>query len=455
MISFIGMIERALKGPFSSEEDFDLNVFVPKLREVIKKYEIKYDPENPIPSDNDLADRIFQAGLEFYANVGTYCTDTQRIIKFTRAEIEEALVTAPSAPVFGEGKDAKALVARRPESDTPPWCFLGATGAIVSCGEIFLSLLEGYGLNPLADSITIPTLTTLNGVQIRADSPLEILSGITTVTLAREGLRRAGRPGLSIMNCVSVGSDAAKIAGSQFGLRPSDGWLIASVSEMKVNFERLNEIAYVKSLGGHVNAVSSPMLGGFCGGPEGAAVASVAYHIQSILVFRGSCHDSSILHFKYSCNTGRDVLWATSMTNQAISRNSHFPLLTCTVIASGPMTEMHFYENAAQVITATVSGGSTEAGSAAKNVLMDHVTPMEPLFASEVAHAVVGMKRNEANEIVNRLLRKYENDLDDPPKGKKFQECYNIGTLEPSREYTELYRKMKNELSDYGLKFKY
>jgi len=80
---------------------------------------------------------------------------------------------------------------------------------------------------------------------------------------------------------------------------------------------------------------------------------------------------------------------------------------------------------------------------------------MEPLFASEVAHAVVGMKRNEANEIVNRLLRKYENDLDDPPKGKKFQECYNIGTLEPSREYTELYRKMKNELSDYGLKFKY
>ncbi|GAH87527.1 unnamed protein product, partial [marine sediment metagenome] len=83
------------------------------------------------------------------------------------------------------------------------------------------------------------------------------------------------------------------------------------------------------------------------------------------------------------------------------------------------------------------------------------ITPMEPLWASEVAHAVIGVKRTEANEIVNRLLPKYENNLDNPPKGKKYQECYNIETLEPSREFIGLYGRIKKELTGYGLKFKY
>ncbi|MBA7629853.1 hypothetical protein ES703_37360 [subsurface metagenome] len=68
---------------------------------------------------------------------------------------------------------------------------------------------------------------------------------------------------------------------------------------------------------------------------------------------------------------------------------------------------------------------------------------------------VIGMRRAEANEIVNTLLPKYENNLDNPPKGKKYQECYDIKTLEPSREFTELYGGIKKELASYGLKFKY
>ncbi len=456
MVSFMEVIDRALKGPFYSEKNFDLKVFVPKLKEVVKKYEIKYDPENPIPSDNDLADRLFKAGVEFYANVGTYCVDTERVIRFTEAEIKEALVTAPSAPVFGEGKEAKALVARRPESDIPPWCFVGAVGAVVSCGEIFLSLIQGYGLIPLANSITTPTLATVNGVPVRANSPLEVLGSIQTVTLAREGLRRAGRPGLPIMNSIATaGSDTAKIAGSQFGLRPSDGWLIGGMSEMKINFERLNEIAYVESLGGHVVAETCPILGGYCGGPEGVAVANVAYHLHSILMLRGAIQLTFPIHFNYSCSTTRDVMWAVSASSQAISRNSHFPLLTIPIIAAGPMTEMNFYETATQVITCIVSGSSIEGGSAAKNVLIDHSTPMEPLWASEVAHSVIGMSRVQANEIVNRLLSKYENNLGNPPQGKKYQECYDINTLEPSREFVELYRRIKKEVAGFGLKFKY
>jgi len=456
MVSFMDVINRALTGPYYSEKDYNLKVFVPKLREVVKKYEIKYDPENVIPSDDDLADCVFKAGVELYSNVGTYCVDSNRVIQFTEGEIQEALATAPSAPIFGEGKDAKALVARKPECDIPPWCFLGACGAAVSNEEIFESIVQGYGEIPLANSITAPSLATLDGTLVRAGSPLEILACIKSVVLLREGLRKAGRPGLPVMNSIATAvSDQGKIAGSQFGLRPSDGWLIGAMAEMKVNFERLNEIAFVTSLGGHVVAETTPILGGYCGGPEGTAVTVVADHIQAILVFRGSCQDNGTPHVMYSCESPRTCLAAMSLGTQAIARNSHFPLINISNIAAGPETEMEFYENAARVVTAVVSGSSIEAPGGAKNALIDHLSPMISKWTAEVAHAAIGMKRAKANEMVNKLLSKYEGNLDNPPEGKRYQDCYNMNTLQPSKEYIALYEKAKKELTDYGLNFKY
>lgn len=251
MIPFIEIIDRSLNGPYCLQQDFDLKVFVPKLREVVNKYKIKFNPDTPIPWDDELADRVFQAAVEFYSDVGTYCIDMERIIKFTELEILEGIKMAPFEPTFGEGKDCKKLLPRRPESDIPPWCFLGAAGAPVSTEEIFIKVMQGYGSIPLVDSITTPTLTTFNGRQIRAYSPLEILACIRSSMLSREALSLAGRPGLPVMNSIATSvSDTAKIAGSQFGLRPSDGWLIGSIAEMKVNFQRFNEIAFVLSLGG-------------------------------------------------------------------------------------------------------------------------------------------------------------------------------------------------------------
>lgn len=456
MVSFMEVIDRALKGPFYSEKDFDLKVFVPKLREVVKKYEIKYDPENPIPSDNDLADRLFKAGVELYTDVGTYCVDTERVIRFTEAEIKEALVTAPSAPVFGEGKEAKALMARKPESDIPPWCFIGAGGAAISNEQLFVSILEAYAsFLPLANSITTPSLQTINGTTVRAGSPLEIFACIRSSVLAREALRRGGRPGLPIMNSIATAvSDTAKIAGSQFGLRPSDGWLIGTMAEMKINFARLNEIAYVTSLGGHVVAETAPILGGYCGGPEGVAVANVAYHLNCILVMRGSAQLTFPIHFNYGCTTTRDVLWAVSASSQAISRNSHFPFFILSYTSAGPMTDMCLYELAAAMTTSVVSGASIEFGGVTKATVADHFTPIEPRLASEVAHGVVGMTRSQGNEIVKRLLAKYEKDIPQAPKGEKYEECWDIQSKQPKPEYLELYQKIKQELTGYGIRFK-
>jgi hypothetical protein len=63
------------------------------------------------------------------------------------------------------------------------------------------------------------------------------------------------------------------------------------------------------------------------------------------------------------------------------------------------------------------------------------------------------MTRAEANELVKVLLPKYKDKLADPPLGKKFQECYDWGSIEPSQEYVELYGRIKDELTGYGIEF--
>ena len=105
MISFLEVLERATTGPMMSAKEYDMKVFIPAVREVVKKHKIKFDPDNPCPCDDGLADRIYQAGLELYSKVGTYCTNTERIIHFTKEEIEEAVCECPKVVYFGEGPD--------------------------------------------------------------------------------------------------------------------------------------------------------------------------------------------------------------------------------------------------------------------------------------------------------------------------------------------------------------
>jgi len=120
------------------------------------------------------------------------------------------------------------------------------------------------------------------------------------------------------------------------------------------------------------------------------------------------------------------------------------------------MTKMVFYEYAAWVIGGVVSGGSIEVGGTARGVAVDYVSPMEPLFASEVVHAVAGMSRKEASGIVKALLEKYEDKLLNPPLGQKYQECCNVGTGIPNKEFIELYREVRQEMTDqFGLRFKH
>jgi methylamine--corrinoid protein Co-methyltransferase len=115
---------------------------------------------------------------------------------------------------------------------------------------------------------------------------------------------------------------------------------------------------------------------------------------------------------------------------------------------------MSIYEYSAWVIGAVASGSSIEIASQAKGVALDHGGPMEPIFINHVAHAAAGLTRQEANRIVQGLLAKYEDSLPTPPAGKPYQDCYDLASGEPIKEFVELHRELRKEMTDqFGLKF--
>lgn len=456
MGTFLDVCEKAVSGPIMSESDFDMKVFMPTVSALARKYDIKYDKDNPVPSDDEAADNLFQASLEFLESVGVYCQDTNRLIKFSKEEILDGISKAPGKCFFGEGKEAKVFGLRKPDDKKIPWLHVGS-GIVTTTEEMITNKIESYASIPEVDSISIPALDSIRGIPIVAGSPVELYAAIRGVKIGRAALIRAGRPGLPIANLVSTAASAVTtIAASapQFGLRPTDGWLCGTVAENKLEYGTMNKVAYLLNWGANVGAETAPILGGYCGGPTGTAIVSTAYIMIGLLVLKGSYQLHFPVHFRYGCSTTRDVLWAVSLSCQAASRNIPMPVIWLGYMAGGPNTKMYFYESAAWLLAATTSGASSvQTPHAAKAVRIDGFTPMECQFGVDMAKAAAQYDRKQANELVSALLEKYESQIDSAPSGDRYQDCYNVATGKPSEGYLRLVDEIKEELVGMGISF--
>lgn len=444
-------MRRALTGPVASEKEFDLKVAA-KLKDVVKDYGIKFDKETLIPSDDRLADDLFNAALDFYIHIGTYHMDTGRIIKFDENEIKAALRNVRHEAVFGEGKEAKTFSTRKPESTDLPWTYVGA-GISASSEQILSKLVEGYASIPQANAISVPSLMKVEGIAIRGP-PLEFYASMRMLSLAHAAFEHVGRPGLPIMNLVSTAaSQISGIAASapQFGARPSDGWLVPTYPDLKVYNDALVKAAYLHSWNANVGSEYTPLIGGYSGGPEGTAVVTVAYSLNAIMVLGAVYQLYFISNIIDKCSSSRDALWATAISGQAINRNIRVPIILLAYQAAGPATEMLFYEVTNDLLATITSGLSFETAHPAKAALTDHILPIESKFSCEVAHAISGMKRTDANELAKTLLPKYEATLRNPPEGQRYQDCYDVDTGKPTPEYLEFNKKIRAKISDVGI----
>ena len=106
--------------------------------------------------------------------------------------------------------------------------------------------------------------------------------------------------------------------------------------------------------------------------------------------------------------------------------------------------------------TDTVSGRELLSGSAAaKGVILDRFTGMEARVMGEAARCAAGQKVSDMNETIANLYKIYEPTYQNQDIGKTFQECYDVTTVKPTKEYLEVYDKALQTIRDCGLDIKH
>lgn len=449
------IVRRSQTGPYIRERDFDL-ALARRIRKLTKEYGIKFDPNDLCPADNDIADRIYQAGMELFIEFGGFCMSTDRLIKFSREEVEDILATAPSAVTLGVGKDAVVMRHRGVEDPAIPIMHSGPTGLPTS--ERWAPFIEfSCAQEPLVDCLGSGSVSTYFGQEIVPGTPLEILGARRDASVLREAVRMAGRPGMHINDVAMPLSCAGKMAAFDpaTGLRPSDAILVSQMVEMKTDYDQLSRVAHLYNVGQITVDLMTPLLGGIGGGAEGTAIVSVADHILGVVLYDADYHFFSLTHLTHVNNTGPMGLWVEAMVGQALARNTSLVCVNDIYCVSGTGAKELLYEAAAGAIITTVSGFNMQGCGTTGGFETDRVTGLEARFIAEVSRAALHLKRKEAGDLAREILTRYKDTISSPNLGRPFNELYDVDKMEPNEEWLNMYYEVKEDLEGLGLKFKY
>lgn len=451
----LDIIDRAYKGPVTEEKEFDLSYVADGVASAVKKYDLKFNKEQIIQTDDAMIDRVWQAGLDFFTSCGVYVTTTSRRITYERAEVEEALRWAPTAVRIGQGQDSRIERHRVVEDPSAPIIIGGPIGTPLS-ETFYVPIMQSYIQEPIVDTVTSGTLESTYGRAPRTASPYEVVAAWQEVDLLFSAARRAGRPGMAF-GAVQMGiSDVGYLSAiSRDGYRPSDWHMIAMMSELKTNTELLIKLAHSVRQNGIIHSFYNPILGGLAGGEEGLAVIITAGVIALQMIYMASTHCTAPTTPSLPVASIPQVLRPISAAIAAISRNSNLMTDVMTQPIGGPGTDTLLYECLATATVATVSGVSRLMGPrSATGVYTDHCTGLESRFNGEVGHAASRLSREEADAIVKKAAEKYMPAMHTEPFGQRFDELYDTETIRPRPEWQEVYDQVKEQASSWGMPFK-
>jgi methylamine--corrinoid protein Co-methyltransferase len=445
------IVSRSENGPYLKEAEFE-RALSKRTAELVKQYGLKFNPQTPVPSDDDMADRLYQAGADLFVDMGVLNQDTERRIQFSRSEVDELVAKARHSVMLGMGKDAVTMRRREVEGNTPAVVLSGPTGT--PCSEKYHPLiLLSCAQEPLVDMLGAGSVSTYMGNQIIPGTPLEILGARRDAAVARDALRKAGRPGMHISDVAVPLTCQGKMAAvdTENGLRPSDAFLVSQMLELKTSYDQLSRVAFLQGIGMHIIDLMTPLIGGLGGGAEGTAVVTIACHILGVVLYDASYHMMSHTHIRWVNNTDRMGLWMQSMVGQALSRNTPIPALNDIYCVSGAGAEELLWEVAAGAVAGTPSGMNMQGAGCTGGFKADHTTGLEARFIAEVSHACLGMSRQAANELVLELLSQYEKTFNEPNRGMPFPEVYDENTVEPKEIWLEKYYKVRDAIIKMGL----
>ena len=457
--SILEVLERAHNGPLCTAKEWSIKVLPTKVLQKLKEHRLQgtFNRENPVNSDDALADAFYKASWELAIEMGLLCLDTERIIKVSAEEIEKALKNAPTELVMGKGRDAVVVKHREPEDECKP-LFMAPMGNMVS-EEIWIPLHIGIVQHREVSIFQGCSLITMHGYPLLANTPYETLLGKYRAELTREVLKRTGRRGMPIFVMSGTSTPYGQFGGfgipGGFDAEQSIPQILVE-GELVTSFATLHKVIHAFNCGAKIIIGQQTIIGGSAGSPEGVVLASIAGALLQFVVSQAHISKNGITDARYSGSLGREGQWAFSVQGQALSRNT--PLIIQHTISQrgGPGTEMLLYESAVGMAHMASSGVSINNGPRTSGVKhLDHISPLECKFCGEIFKACAGMTRKQANEISEVLTPKFEGMLWDPPIGKRFQDCYDIETLEPTQEWFDIYLKVKRELIEIGIPLAY
>jgi len=447
--------DRALNtGEKMEARDFDLKVYSETTR-LMKKFDIKFDKHTLINLDDDLADRLYQAGKEFYLNMGTYTMETKRVIKVTEAELNEILKNLPDQIVIGTGKDTRVMRHRNVEDPALPTIQGGVIGGKAT-EDMLVPLYQSIAQEPYVDSFYFDPPHVIEDRPVMFGAPSELYAARVSVLKIREAIQKSGRPGLHLLG--GCGSAVADICTCyEGGIRTTDGICAHTTSELKTDFDALNKIMHTIQYSCMRQVWWAPVIGAFAGGAEGSAIAAVGGLFHAVVVGQahlGSAYlDLQVTPYYNAGATDRMSLWILSTAGQAIARNTRAVLQGTVTTSAGPGTKLMLYEIAASVITQTVSGYHIFGVRIHKPTKDNHGTGLESRWMGDIIRAAVKLKRSEAEEIAQKIYKLYEAYIGKGPEGFSFPELYDVHTVQPKAKYLELYDEVKAELTALGLAF--
>ncbi|KAA3647039.1 MAG: monomethylamine:corrinoid methyltransferase [Chloroflexi bacterium] len=451
----VEIMKRAQSGPFIKEKDFELKL-IKRIKELVKEYDIKYDANDLVPADDDMADRVYQAGLQLFVEFGAYCQSTERQILFTHDEVVDIVAQAPSEVILGMGKDAVVMRHRGVEDPVRPIVHSGPTGLPAS-EEFHPQILLSYAQEPLVDCLGAGSVATYMGEGIIPGTPLELLGARRDASVAREAVRMAGRPGMHINDVAVPLTCSGKMAAfdPDAGLRSCDGILVSQMVELKTDYDQLSRVAHLYNVGGITVDLMTPLIGGLGGRAEGTAVVSVADHLLGVVLYDADYHMFSLTHLTYVNNTDPLGIWIQAMVGQALSRNTPIILLNDIYVVSGAGTKELLYECAAGAVVGTVCGFNMQGAGTTGGFNRDHFSGLETRFIAEVSRASLSLTRQEASKLIPKIMKFYEDTLSEPNRGRPFNEVYDVDTVQPTAEWLDMYYSVKEDMSKLGLKFEY
>lgn len=455
MISFIDILDRAHTGPVCEVKDWDMKIISAKVKEKLKEYGLggTCSLENPINTDDGLADSFWKAGFDLAVDTGMLCTTTKRIIKFTDEELRDCLRGNPSEIYRGRDVDRSIIRNRFPDDKKVLFTLIGPFGHPVS-EDLYVPITQSAIQYRVIDAVMPPSLETVYNRPLKSGTPYETIAGKLEAILEREAARRAQRPGIPILGGSTSPTEYGSFGGYGVpgGADPQTEFnVVLPIAELKTDFALLHKVAHYLNCGSFIRSGYWSMIGGYPGPPEGAAITAVAAAILQVPVHQAKTVDIGSFDIRYLGNCGRDAVWSGSVEWQAVSRNTHLLLAGVINPVAGPCTDMLLYEGAVNAINCAVSGCSLAVGvRSGGGKYRDYVSGLESKFTAEVCKSACGLSRADGNEIVKELIPKYEGKLMNPPKGKSFTECFDLTTLQPTEEWQDIYDRVWMELEDFG-----